>query len=226
MTPLAAGAKLQKPGEEAGYNFHGMKHPTSISFVRHGEVHNPQDLFYGRLDGFPLSDLGRQQALAVGISLKDTPLAALYSSPMLRARQTAEMILDSREGTELIVDELINEVKSPYDGIPSSEVEALNWDIYANVGTGYEQPEDVLARALRFIRKTLRKHPGKHIVAVTHRDLIVFMFLWYKDRPIGAAEKQSLNRKFISPGSISTFTYYSSDLKGGKPEFSYVSPTL
>ena len=41
-----------------------MTNPTSISFVRHGHVHNPENIVYGRLPGFRLSDLGRRGAQA------------------------------------------------------------------------------------------------------------------------------------------------------------------
>jgi len=198
-----------------------MTHTTSISFVRHGQVYNPYNLFYGRSDGFPISELGRQQALVARDFLERLPISAFYSSPMLRARQTAEIILEPHEGASLIVDELLNETKSPYDGQPSSVVEALNWDIYAGVGIEYEQPQDVLSRGLKFIDNVLRDHPGQHVVAVTHRDLIVFLFLWHKGQPITASEKLTVEKSFISPGSISTFTIHI-DLQDSKPEFSYV----
>lgn len=35
-----------------------MEYPTSISFVRHGQVHKPRRVFYGRLPSFPLSEEG------------------------------------------------------------------------------------------------------------------------------------------------------------------------
>jgi len=145
-----------------------MNHTTSISFVRHGQVFNPQDLYYGRSEGFPLSDLGRQQALVARDFFRDLPIAAFYSSPMLRARQTAEIILEPHDGKGLVIDELLNETKSPYDGKPSSVVEALNWDIYTGAGIEFEQPQDVLSRGLKFIDGLLRKHYGQQVVAVTH----------------------------------------------------------
>ena len=56
--------------------------------VRHAHVHNPQDILYGRLPRFRLSPEGRTQAeiLARFLSTRDT--AAIYTSPLLRARQT------------------------------------------------------------------------------------------------------------------------------------------
>ena len=77
-----------------------MTTQTSIFFVRHGHVYNPQKILYGRLPGFRLSDLGREQAQAAAVALRDIPLAAAFSSPQLRTRQTAA-IRDQGSSTQL-----------------------------------------------------------------------------------------------------------------------------
>ncbi len=69
--------------------------PTTITFIRHGEVHNPQRILYGRLPRFALSEQGRAEAQAVAATLRDVPVATVYSSPLLRARQTAQAIVDA-----------------------------------------------------------------------------------------------------------------------------------
>jgi len=61
--------------------------PTVISFVRHGEVYNPDSIFYGRLSGFRLSDKGNYQAVKAAETLNASRLAAIFSSPLLRARR-------------------------------------------------------------------------------------------------------------------------------------------
>ena len=60
--------------------------------MRHGEVHNPRAIFYGRMPRFRLSEAGRRQAEAAADYLAGAPLAAIYTSPLLRARQTAAII--------------------------------------------------------------------------------------------------------------------------------------
>ncbi|HLU29778.1 MAG TPA: histidine phosphatase family protein, partial [Glycomyces sp.] len=42
---------------------------TIVHLLRHGEVHNPDGILYGRIPGFGLSDLGREMALAAAESL-------------------------------------------------------------------------------------------------------------------------------------------------------------
>ena len=65
---------------------------TKISLIRHGLVHNPAEVYYGRLPGFGLAELGRAQAAAAGDYLAGAGIVAVYHSPMLRAFQTAEIV--------------------------------------------------------------------------------------------------------------------------------------
>lgn len=62
---------------------------TVVHLLRHGEVHNPDKVLYGRLPGFHLSDTGRLQAEIVAKALTDVDLVAILASPMERAQETA-----------------------------------------------------------------------------------------------------------------------------------------
>jgi broad specificity phosphatase PhoE len=66
--------------------------PGIIHLVRHGEVHNPDHLVYADLPGFDLSAAGRTQAVAAAATLEPGPVEAVWSSPLLRALRTAEVI--------------------------------------------------------------------------------------------------------------------------------------
>ncbi|MDE0122526.1 MAG: histidine phosphatase family protein [bacterium] len=61
-----------------------------VHLVRHGEVHNPRHLVYASLPGFRLSPRGVRQTRQAGCHLAGRPLGAVWSSPLERARQTAE----------------------------------------------------------------------------------------------------------------------------------------
>lgn len=65
---------------------------SECHLVRHGEVRNPQGVVYADLPGFGLSERGRSQAAAAASYLAERPLAAVYSSPLRRAVQTASAI--------------------------------------------------------------------------------------------------------------------------------------
>jgi len=67
--------------------------PT-VHLVRHGLVHNPDKVLYGRLPGFRLSDAGERMAQAVADHLvaQDVPVKRVIASPLERAQQTASPI--------------------------------------------------------------------------------------------------------------------------------------
>ena len=65
---------------------------TKVHVMRHGEVHNPEGILYGRLPGYRLSDKGRAQAEAVADALADNDIVAVIASPLERAQETAAPI--------------------------------------------------------------------------------------------------------------------------------------
>ena len=62
---------------------------TFIHLVRHGEVHNPDRVLYGRIPGFHLSALGHQLAATAAAHLAEHPVTALFASPLQRAQESA-----------------------------------------------------------------------------------------------------------------------------------------
>ena len=60
--------------------------------MRHGEVHNPEGILYGRLPGYHLSERGKAQAEAVAKSLVANDIVAVIASPLQRAQETAAPI--------------------------------------------------------------------------------------------------------------------------------------
>ena len=67
-----------------------MTTKTTVHVLRHGEVHNPDKILYGRLPDFHLSELGRQMALAGAQALADHDVTHVVASPLERAQETAE----------------------------------------------------------------------------------------------------------------------------------------
>lgn len=198
---------------------------TPISFVRHGHVHNPGNIVYGRLPGFRLSEMGREQAQAAAAFLEDKPLAAVFSSPRLRARQTAEIILAAHDGLEPSVSPLIDEAHNPFDGRPVSEMVARQWDIYTGSGPEFEQPQDLLDRTRQFLAQVRRQYKGQRVVAVTHGDVIAFVQLWLNGIDPTVDNKRNLEHlgKYPAPASITTIVYQTPD-PAEMPSFEYVKP--
>ncbi|MFC5886425.1 histidine phosphatase family protein [Kitasatospora sp. CM 4170] len=83
--------------------------------MRHGEVHNPEGILYGRLPGYRLSELGRRMADRVAEDLADRDITHVVASPLERAQETAEPIAKSH-GLDLAVDERLIEADNIFQG--------------------------------------------------------------------------------------------------------------
>ena len=214
---------------------------TCISLVRHGEVDNSLDVYYGRLPGFGLSDEGRRQAQAAAVYLAqratssmlpppDSPQlpAAVWCSPLSRARQTARILADRLPGLDAAVSPELAEVYTPFDGQPRSAMQARGWDFYTGVEPPYEQPGDVVARLQRFFARVRAEYASEHVVAVTHGDLVTFGLLWAMGRPVDQAHKIEVAELWMegdypAPASISSLFFRTEDADE-LPRIEYVCP--
>ncbi|GAA2814330.1 histidine phosphatase family protein [Kitasatospora aburaviensis] len=88
---------------------------TVVHLMRHGEVHNPEGILYGRLPGYRLSELGRRMADRVAEDLADRDITHVVASPLERAQETAEPIAKSH-GLDLAVDERLIEADNIFQG--------------------------------------------------------------------------------------------------------------
>jgi broad specificity phosphatase PhoE len=92
-----------------------MTQETVVHLLRHGEVHNPSGVLYGRSDGYHLSDLGQQMAERVAATIKDRDIVHLVASPLERAQETARPLADAR-GLEILTDERVIESTNVFEG--------------------------------------------------------------------------------------------------------------
>ena len=105
---------------------------TVVHLLRHGDVHNPDGVLYGRLPGFWLSDVGVRQAERVAAHLADHDVVHVVASPLLRAQQTATPIT-ARHGLDLVTDEGLSEAGNVFEGTRVSVVRDLrNWPALRN----------------------------------------------------------------------------------------------
>ena len=206
-----------------------MGAPLTFHLVRHGEVHNPERILYGRLPGYQLSTTGCQQAIAAGQYLKDRQLIALYSSPLERAQETAGLIIQQRETPlPIIIDERLIEVHSPHDGVSHDILETTNFDLYTGTEAPYEQPGDIRRRVRDFIAEIRRTHAGQEIAAISHGDVVVAMFMFamqQEEHDIGRGRLDDLGlpERYPMTASINTFTYQTDD-EDEIPMYQYQRP--
>jgi broad specificity phosphatase PhoE len=88
---------------------------TTVHLLRHGEVHNPEGVLYGRRDGYHLSELGREMARRVGESLGERDIVHLRSSPLERAQETAAPLAAIR-GLTPVLDPRVIESGNVFEG--------------------------------------------------------------------------------------------------------------
>lgn len=198
---------------------------TVIFFVRHGDVRNPGDVFYGRSIGFPLSDLGKKQARAAMQYLRDKDIDGVYCSPQLRTYETAEIIKKPHNKSFLQTSELLDEVYSSFDGQPNELLRKINFDIYTNQPAEYEQPHNVLSRGLEFLKGIRKEHRGQTIVTISHGDVIAFLILWAVGIGYTSSNKQRLYGEYMATGSITIFEFKSLDPEE-RPTVRYVEPLI
>jgi len=88
---------------------------TVVHLLRHGEVHNPTGVLYGRRSGYHLSDLGREMAQRVADTVGDRDITQVVSSPLERAQETAAPLAEAR-GVEIVTDERVIESSNVFEG--------------------------------------------------------------------------------------------------------------
>src|ERR1700761_6301635 len=89
---------------------------TVVHLLRHGEVENPKGVIYGRIPGFGLSEDGRMMAKAAADHLAERDVVAIFTSPLERARETAEPLAE-RFSLEPIVDDRLIEPWNHFEGL-------------------------------------------------------------------------------------------------------------
>jgi broad specificity phosphatase PhoE len=93
-----------------------MADTTVVHLLRHGEVHNPTGVLYGRLPGYHLSELGRQMAEMVTKAVGDRDIVAVSSSPMERAQETAAPLAEALK-LEVTLDDRLIEADNVFQGM-------------------------------------------------------------------------------------------------------------
>ena len=210
--PRASGLRTERrPG--------GRRKPppaTVILFVRHGSTSTTGTELPGRASGLHLSDDGRAQAESVAARIatvasgngRKRSVAAVYSSPLERTRETAAPIAHAI-GCEVQVDDGLLELDiGDWTGL---ELKAARkrpeWGTIQRYPSGFTFPGgesfvDMQARIVACVERLRSAHPGETIVAVSHAD------------PIRAAVAHAMGthldlfqRVVISPCSLTAVAY-------------------
>ena len=153
---------------------------TRIVLVRHGQTEfNREDRWQGSGSDAPLNDAGREEALQLATVLLERyagRVAAVYTSDLERARETARIVAD-RLGVEVVVEPALRELShGRWEGLTHEEV-VTRWptehaeyqaDPYHVRRGGGDSYQDLEARVWPALERLAERHHGERIVAVSH----------------------------------------------------------
>lgn len=172
---------------------HLPNHPTQLYLIRHGEVEERYHKVFGgsRID-MGLSPLGQRHAEAVGQWLKDTPLDAIYASPMQRVRQTLAPTATMRGMEPTYLDGLREVDFGDWTGHRWDQVQsifgvsAFDWlEIIENDGIPAGEPvSQIKSRVGECTARILAAHPHQRVAVFCHGGIIRVMLALMLDMPL------------------------------------------
>jgi probable phosphoglycerate mutase len=190
---------------------------TRILLVRHGlSSFNLEGRIQGRESDSPLSADGEIQARRLGAALADLPLTATWTSPLQRARRTADLLLESQASTpKAIATPLLLEIDlSPWSGLLRQQVaeqfpeQHHNWQrrpellqLQRSDGTSYYPVRDLHLQAQQFWQQLQREHPpeAEHtVLVVAHNGVLRCLLLAALGLPASDFHRYRLNNCSLS----------------------------
>ena len=156
---------------------------TTLYLVRHGETeYNRQHMVQGRGVDAPLNEKGILQAKALAKNLQGKSIDVTYSSTLLRAKQTSEILIQELPHKTLICLRDLEEMSwGIYEGrARSTELDKAFGEMKAEWAKGNyafklkegESLMEVQERGVRALNYIVSKHQGQHILIVSHGRFI------------------------------------------------------
>ena len=138
----------------------------TLLFVRHGQTEwNARRWIQGRTD-IPLNEMGREQARAQAKALVGTEIDVIYASPMLRARETAEIIQQASNAALCFDERLVERCYGDFEG---TDPQGDYGDFELKLAQNKAEPLAALhERVLGFLKEIAVKHAGETVLVVAH----------------------------------------------------------
>jgi len=187
---------------------------TVVHLLRHGEVHNPDKVLYGRLPGYRLSGDGERMARDAARFLADRPIGYLVSSPLERALQTAQPIAEA-SGLAVHADDDLIEADNKFEGDRVAGGRGLfsdprRWRLMLNpFRPSWGEPYQQIARRMTAAALAARDGaaasdlPGAEAVCVTHQLPIVILRRFAEGRRLWHDPR----RRECSLASVTSLTF-------------------
>ncbi|MPZ62205.1 MAG: histidine phosphatase family protein [Propionibacteriales bacterium] len=187
---------------------------TVVHLLRHGEVHNPAGVLYGRMAGYHLSDLGRQMAERVADELAGRDIVHLVSSPLERAQQTAAPFVE-RLGLDITTDRRAIEAANYFEGksfaVGSGALfrPSAWWHLRNPVRPSWGEPYRQLVRRMRDTMDDARiAAAGHEALVVSHQLPIWIVRCAVEGRPL----VHDPRRRQCTLCSLTSFTYVGDEI--------------
>jgi probable phosphoglycerate mutase len=177
-----------------------------LLLVRHGETtYNVEKRLPGQLPGVPLTDEGRRQAQRAAVALSNLPLSAVVSSPLERAKETAEILARGWALPVRLDPRLMDTDIGPW---ASKQLDELNksepaWKAYVAKPSappeGVEGFTSVQARSVAAVKDILADESlGSYVALVAHADVVKLILAYYTETPVDCARFTSIANASIS----------------------------
>ena len=137
----------------------------------------------GRTEGVPLTDTGIKQAESIATFIKEMKVDHIYTSPIQRAKHTAE-IVGNHNSIDPIVDERLIELDmGKFTGMKYDDIFSSHGNVFLKfyqgdveiAHQGVETFAQVKSRVQSIVDHVVSEHPGKNVILVTHMDPIKAM---------------------------------------------------
>lgn len=184
----------------------------SIIFLRHGQAKNNTDrVLAGRTPGVPLTEEGVEQSEKAAKFLEEMNISAIYSSPIERAKNTAEIVGKHISIDVKIDDRLIELDMGKFTGKPYDEIFSSHGNVFMKfyrgeleiAHNGVETFEQVKKRIRDMVDHVIDNHPDENVVLVTHMDPIKAML-----STVVSFSPENLYELIIPNASLNIFREY------------------
>ncbi|KXO91143.1 phosphoglycerate kinase [Tsukamurella pseudospumae] len=149
--------------------------PTRLILLRHGQTPASVGRLYSGRGNPSLTELGREQAHAAADLLRDTHIDAILSSPLDRARQTADAVNATRGLTVEVEDGLIETDFGAWEGLSFGEARERDPELHGRwlgdtsvAPPGGESFDEVHGRVTALLQRVTVEHPGRTVLLVSH----------------------------------------------------------
>ncbi len=192
-----------------------------LIFVRHAQARHPRGT-YGA--DTPLTALGRDQAQAMAEGLRGSDVAALYSSPFVRARETAQPIGEAL-GLAPVEDDRLRELECMHEdevwhGPTISDRIIRAWRADDEVYSGMERRRDFAGRVAESVQEIAERHVGDRVMVVGHGGTVDAAVRWLAGVEASAAWQHFLS---VPNASVTRVRYWPTGYaKGGPPRYAMI----